>query len=75
MGLELRDIKQMIMAGFKSSFLPFHVKQEYLRRVSAELQRYHEDGTVSEEPAVNSHPSRRDRAEAVAVPAEQTSAE
>jgi adenosine deaminase len=75
MGLELRDIKQMIMAGFKSSFLPFHVKQEYLRRVSAELQHYHEDGTVSEEPAVNSHPSRRDRAEAVAVPAEQTSAE
>src|SRR5882762_8108874 len=48
MGFGLADLKQLIVAGFKSSFLPFHVKQEYLRQVSHELQRFHEDGTVDD---------------------------
>ncbi len=46
LGMPLRDIKSMIMAGFKSSFLPFHVKQSYLRTVSEDLERFHEDGTI-----------------------------
>ncbi len=63
MGFELRDLKQMIMAGFKSSFLPFHVKQEYLRRVNAELGRFHDDGTVSEDTTPSGgHGSRHERA-------------
>src|SRR5215475_5929893 len=37
MGLGLSDIKQIILSGFKSAFLPFHVKQQYLRKVSEEL--------------------------------------
>jgi adenosine deaminase len=37
MGLGLSDIKEIILSGFKSAFLPFHVKQQYLRKVSAEL--------------------------------------
>ncbi len=37
MGLTLGDIKQIILSGFKSAFLPFHVKQQYLRKVSDEL--------------------------------------
>ncbi|MBI2389019.1 MAG: adenosine deaminase [Deltaproteobacteria bacterium] len=48
MGFSLNDLKQVIIAGFKSSFMPFHVKQEYLRRVSLELQRFHDDGSVDE---------------------------
>ncbi len=37
MGLDLTDIRQIILNGFKSAFLPFHVKQQYLRKVSDEL--------------------------------------
>jgi adenosine deaminase len=37
MGLTFADIKQIILNGFKSAFLPFHVKQQYLRKVSDEL--------------------------------------
>ncbi len=37
LGLTLADLKQIILAGFKSAFLPFHVKQAYLRKASEEL--------------------------------------
>jgi adenosine deaminase len=37
MGLTLGDIRQIVLSGFKSAFLPFHVKQQYLRKVSEEL--------------------------------------
>ena len=37
LGMSLADIKQIIVSGFKSAFLPFHVKQQYLRKVSEEL--------------------------------------
>jgi adenosine deaminase len=40
MGLEPQDIARLILAGFKSAFLPFHIKQSYLRRVSTELDRF-----------------------------------
>lgn len=47
MGLPLADIKSIIVGGFKSSFLPFHIKQAYLRQLSVDLPRFHEDGTVA----------------------------
>ena len=50
MGFSLREIKSLVVAGFKSSFLPFHVKQAYLRRVTQELERFHADGTISPPP-------------------------
>ena len=40
LGLEPKDIAKVILAGFKSAFLPFHIKQSYLRRVAAELDRF-----------------------------------
>ncbi len=46
MGFNLRDIKSMIVAGFKSAFLPFHIKQAYLRRVTEDLERFSPDGTI-----------------------------
>jgi len=44
LGFSLPDIKNMIVAGFKSSFLPFHVKQAHLRKVSEELKHVHGEG-------------------------------
>jgi adenosine deaminase len=43
MGFTLADLKQVIVSGFKSAFLPFHVKQQYLRKVSEELRAFSED--------------------------------
>ncbi len=45
MGLSMRDLKQIILSGFKSAFLPFHVKQQYLRRVSEELKQFPDEDT------------------------------
>jgi len=45
LGLSLADIKQIILSGFKSAFLPFHVKQQYLRKVSEELGETSEDAS------------------------------
>jgi adenosine deaminase len=50
MGMALEDIKTIVMAGFKSTFLPFHVKQAMLREVGAELRRFHADGTIEPPP-------------------------
>src|SRR5262247_2824782 len=36
MGIALGDLKHIVLNGFKSAFLPFHVKQQYLRRVTEE---------------------------------------
>jgi len=46
LGMPLADIKNVIVNGFKSAFLPFHVKQALLREVAPDLDRFHEDGTV-----------------------------
>jgi adenosine deaminase len=44
LGFTLADLKQIILSGFKSAFLPFHVKQQYLRRVSEELRAFPDEG-------------------------------
>jgi adenosine deaminase len=43
LGLTLADLKQIILSGFKSAFLPFHVKQQTLRKVSEELAAFPDD--------------------------------
>jgi len=48
LGVPFADIKAMIVAGFKSSFQPFHEKQALLRRVGAELDRYDDHGNLRE---------------------------
>ncbi len=58
MRMSLADIKQMVIAGFKSAFLPFHVKQAMLRAVAEDLTRFHADGTIdapAHGSAVSSH--------------------
>ena len=58
MGMSLRDIKQMVVAGFKSAFLPFHIKQAYLRRVTEELEHFTADGQIRPlPPAASSRPA------------------
>jgi adenosine deaminase len=47
MGLTLADLKQIVIAGFKSAFLPFHVKQQYLRTVSEELRAFTEESVFA----------------------------
>ena len=51
--MTLDDIKQIIVAGFKSAFMPFHIKQECLRRATEELERFSADGGVKPMPAVS----------------------
>ncbi len=46
MGLTLNDLKEIIVAGFKSAFLPFHVKQQYLRSVSEELLGFTDEASL-----------------------------
>jgi adenosine deaminase len=53
MGLSLGDIKQIILSGFKSAFLPFHVKQQYLRKVSEELAAFPDDETTGTHQATS----------------------
>jgi adenosine deaminase len=48
MGLTLKDIKQIILSGFMSAFLPFHVKQQALRKASEELDAILSSSGVSE---------------------------
>ncbi|HEY6724640.1 MAG TPA: adenosine deaminase [Polyangiaceae bacterium] len=55
-GLPFNEIKSLIVAGFKSSFQPFHEKQAMLRRVTAELRGFNEQGERNEAPAEASHP-------------------
>lgn len=69
MGFSLADIKQVIVAGFKSAFLPFHVKQAYLRRVVEELDRFSADGHIK---AMTAAPSTPGRAEAPVSVDDQT---
>ena len=58
--MSVTDIKGMVLNGFKSSFLPFHVKQAYLRQVSEELARFHDDGTIDQPSATKADPPWRD---------------
>ena len=53
MGLSLNDLKQIVLSGFKSAFLPFHVKQQYLRKVSEELRSFEETHASQPPPAIS----------------------
>ncbi len=44
MGVPFADIKAMVLAGFKSSFLPFHEKEATMRQVSERLRDYDDNG-------------------------------
>lgn len=48
MKVPFREIKSVIIGGFKSAFLPFHEKQAGLRRVAVELARYDDEGRLVE---------------------------
>jgi adenosine deaminase len=37
LNFDIEEMKQLIIWGFKSAFLPFHVKQKYLRQISVDL--------------------------------------
>jgi adenosine deaminase len=54
MGLSLPDIKSIILSGYKSSFLPFHIKQGYLRQASIDLERFGDDGEIKPAPPPSS---------------------
>jgi len=46
LGFTIADLKAVVLSGFKSAFLPFHVKQQYLRKVSEELRAFQDDGSI-----------------------------
>lgn len=50
LGFTLEDLKAIVLSGFKSAFLPFHVKQQYLRKVSDELRLFTDDGILAPPP-------------------------
>jgi adenosine deaminase len=54
LGFTMADLKAVVLSGFKSAFLPFHVKQQYLRKVSEELKCFQDDGTFVLPPAPSS---------------------
>jgi adenosine deaminase len=64
LGVPFREIQSMIIAGFKSTFRPFHEKQAALRKVVAELKRYDESGKPLDS-LPPSHDDYRPRASAV----------
>ncbi len=66
LGVPFREIQSMIIAGFKSTFRPFHEKQAALRRVANDLRKYDEHGRLLD---LDSLPPRNDdfRARASAV--------
>jgi adenosine deaminase len=70
MGVPFADIKSIILAGFKSSFQPFHEKQAALRRVGVELDKYDDNGVLiaSQNGASSQRPSRRPRGSAEITP-------
>jgi len=57
-GIPFGDIKKIIMAGFKSSFRPFHDRQAVIRKVIGELDRYDDDGCLRHS-AVTAEPGPR----------------
>jgi adenosine deaminase len=50
LGMSLNDVKHVILNGFKAAFLPFHQRQDYVRRIVEELAGFREDGSVAPEP-------------------------
>jgi len=70
MGIPFREIKAIIVAGFKSSFQPFHEKQFMLRKVVAELDRYDDDGQLKTPSGVTTERPLRQRGSALIADAE-----
>ncbi len=58
MGMAFADVKAMVVAGFKSSFLPFHEKRQLLREAMVEVSRYDDAGRRVEAPAPLGHAPR-----------------
>jgi len=54
-GFGLSEIKRVILNGFKAAFLPFHARQAWMRRVSKDLTRFHEDGSIDEPAHTDEH--------------------
>lgn len=48
MDLNLSEIIKIITSGFKSAFLPFHIRQQLLRKSVAELEQYALEGAALE---------------------------
>jgi len=46
LAMTLEDTKRIILNSFKAAFLPFHQRQDYVRRIAAELNCFHADGTM-----------------------------
>ncbi|MDH5672328.1 MAG: adenosine deaminase [Myxococcales bacterium] len=66
LGLEPDDIARIVLNGFKSAFLPFHIRHTYLRRVSKELEQFQENPESllhGEAPRVSDLPSGRTQQE------------
>jgi adenosine deaminase len=55
LGVAFADLKSIVVAGFKSSFQPFHEKRAMLRKVTAELDRYDDHGNLKKEEAPAAH--------------------
>ncbi len=56
LNLTLEDIKRIIRNGFKSAFLPFHIKQTMLRTVARELAAFTEEGMKDEKETASTNP-------------------
>ncbi len=46
LAMTLEDTKRIILNSFKAAFLPFHQRQDYVRRIAVELNCFHADGTM-----------------------------
>ena len=57
LGFRLDDIKQVIINGFKSSFLPFHEKRRFLAQISDELSEFSEADYGDDEQASANAPA------------------
>jgi len=51
MGLGADEIKTIVLAGFKSAFLPFHLRQDLVRRIKKELEAIEAPEAVPERPS------------------------
>ncbi|MCG8556179.1 MAG: adenosine deaminase [Proteobacteria bacterium] len=73
MGLEAKDIIRIILNGFKAAFLPFHIRETYLRRIAKELESFERDpsglqqrNAVTQESQAMARPASEDTAAAPA---------
>jgi adenosine deaminase len=58
-GIPFGDIKKLILAGFKSSFRPFHERQATIRKILPELDRYDDEGRLRSGLISSEAPPRR----------------